>query len=62
MPTDKDEFFYFTIMDMASCVETWGDEFFEELLRVKPDMYDRLEAFMANKQVQEFLLNQSEVM
>lgn len=62
MPNDKDEFFYYTIMDVKSCVDSWGDEFFSELERTYPDLYDKLEAYLANKQVQEFLHNQEEVL
>ena len=62
MPNDKDEFFYFTIMDVKCCLELWGDEFFSELAKAYPEIYDKLEAYLANKQVQEFLSNQNEVM
>ena len=62
MPTDKDEFFYFTLMDFKSAVEEWGDDVFSELEKSFPDIYDKLEAYLANKQFQEFLSNQNEVL
>lgn len=58
MPNDKDEFFYFTIMDVKACMETWGDNFFSELEKAYPEIYDRLEAYMANKQIAEFIQNE----
>ena len=61
MPNDKDEFFYFSIIDFSSIVEEYGDEVFSELEKVRPDIYDKLEAYMANKQIIEFLANQNEV-
>ena len=61
MPTDKDEFFYYTLIDLKSAVDEWGDEVFSELEKTYPDVYDKLEAYLANKQIQEFMLNQSEV-
>ena len=62
MPNDKDEFFYFTMMDFKEAVEQWGDEFFYELEKEFPQIYDKLEAYLANKQVNEFLQNQKEVL
>lgn len=65
MPNDsvyQEQFFAFTLMDVKSCVEQYGDLFFSELEIMYPDIYDKLEAYMANKQVQEFLSNQEEVL
>lgn len=65
MPNDsiyQEQFFAFTLMDVKSCVEQYGDLFFSELETMYPDIYDKLEAYMANKQVQEFLSNQEEVL
>ena len=31
MPTDKDEFFYYTLIDLKSAVDEWGDDVFSEL-------------------------------
>lgn len=61
MPT-VDEFFWFTIMDVKDAVEEWGDDFFRELEKAYPEIYDKLEAYIANKQIQEFLSNQEEVL
>jgi hypothetical protein len=62
MPNDKDEFFYFTIIDVKDAVEQWGDEFFSELEKAYPEIYDKLEAYIANKQITEFLTSQEEVL
>ena len=62
MPNDKDEFFYFSIMDFASIVEDHGDAAFSELEKIRPDIYDKLTAYFANKQIEEFLANQEEVL
>lgn len=63
MPTDKDEFFYFTLMDFKSAVEEWGDDVFSELEKSFPDIYDKLEAYLCNKKLErDFLDNQEEVL
>lgn len=62
MPNDKDEFYYFTMIDFKDAVEQWGDDFLSDLEKTFPEIYDRLEAYLANKQVQEFLSNQEEVL
>lgn len=62
MPNKDDEFFYYTLLDVKSCVDEWGDAFFSELELAFPEIYDKLEAYLANKQVQEFLANQEEVL
>jgi hypothetical protein len=62
MPNDKDEFYYFTMIDFKDAVEQWGDDFLSDLEKTFPEIYDRLEAYLANKQVAEFLNNQEEVL
>ena len=62
MPNDKDEFYYFTMIDFKEAVEQWGDDFLSDLEKTFPEIYDRLEAYLANKQITEFLNNQEEVL
>jgi len=65
MPEDStylEQFMCFTAMDVEKCCDMDSDMFFDILIKQNPVIYDKLEAYLANKQVQEFLTNQEEVL
>ena len=65
MPQDEnyqEQYVCFTLMDIEACLEADEELFFSMLERNYPQIYDKLEAYLANKQVQEFLTHQEEVL
>ena len=57
----QEEAFYFsTIHDACELADQFRDRFFEDIEKHRPDIYEMMKAYLANKEIEEFLSNQAE--